>query len=366
MRIIIAGGGTGGHLYPGICIAEKLQELNNEIIFIGTKNGLEAKILPEYNFKLLFLNVKGIVGKPFLQKIISFFDLFFALMKAFSICFKLKPDIVIGTGGYVSVPVLIAAWILKYPRIILEQNTIPGIANKILSHLVDYVCLPNEQASKYFKISSNKKENTGNPIRKKILNNTKELSLKFFALSKNKKTILFLGGGQGSHFINEITNQVINILEEEKHSFQIIHITGKKDYVSFNLKQNYEFISLIRKPFLTNIEDAYCAADLIISRSGAISISEIMSIGIPAIFIPFPYAANNHQWHNAKTLENNGAAIVLEQKEITISKLKNLILSLIYDENKLKKMSEKSKALFIENATDKIVKIIYKIAQRRR
>lgn len=361
MRIIISGGGTGGHIYPAVAIAQELNKRykDAEIIFVGTKQGLENDILKNYPFELKHINVSGFVRKISVDSVKSFLQVFKGFKEALDIVRAFKPDLVIGTGGYVCGPVVLAGYLLGAKTFIQEQNAVPGITNKILGKFVKKIFLGSPEAAKYFS-QKNKLVFTGNPIREDILNATRTEGYEMLNLDPNKKTILVSGGSRGALSINTAMLYVDDALAN-RDDVQIVHVTGDLGYAKINddLSQKARDASNIHVvPYMKDMPMALAVADLAVFRAGAIGLSELAACGIPAILIPYPYATANHQEHNAEAFAKKNAAIVIKDKELTGERLYNTILSLIDDKEKLEQMSVATKTIGRANATENIVESI--------
>ncbi len=276
-----------------------------------------------------------------------------SFVEAFKIIRQQKPEAVIGTGGYVSVPAVLAGSFMRIPTFIQEQNSFPGISTRILSFFSKKVFLAYEESKKYFKLKK-KLKITGNPVRPEIFGADKTLAMKKFNLQSNRKTVLILGGSQGASAINRAVLEDLNEHEKELN-FQVLWQTGEKDYPKIKENLKYKGNSVQIFNFIEDMSSAYAACDLIISRAGAITLSEITGCGKPTILIPYPFATAQHQKFNAQVLEKNGAAIVIEEKELTKDKLISQVLELLSDEAKLKQMSQNSKALGKPDALNEIL-----------
>lgn len=364
MKAIVTGGGTGGHIYPALAVLRALQTKGWDILYIGSRDGLEASIIPDEGIKYKEVDVAPLPRKVSYKLITSVFKTTAGLFQARKIIKDFEPDIVLGTGGFVAGPVVLAATMLKIPSIIHEQNVYPGFTNKLLSKRVNTIALNFDDAKKYFPQNTNAKyEVTGNPIREIILKTDKYTGLKKLSLKPNKKNLLVFGGSQGSMSINNAMVKLYHYYKDTPN-IQIIHITGKKNYkivleeikesgIKLETYDNYKII-----PYLSNMEDAYAVADLIVYRAGATGIAEITAKGLPAILIPYPYAAENHQEYNARNLEKHGAAIVILDEELSSKLLIKKIDSLFSDEKRLNEMSRNSRKLGNPSAAENIVNII--------
>ena len=310
MKVLLAGGGTGGHVYPAIAIANKIKEHNPdcEILFVGTKNGIESEIVPKAGFELKTVTVQGFKRKIDFDNVKRVFKLCKGLEQSRRIVKKYKPDIVIGTGGYVSGPVLFNAAMSKKVTIVHEQNSFPGVTNKILSKVATKVLTSFEDSHKRFpEKSQDKLVLTGNPVRKEILQARKYISRKNLGISEDKKMVLCYGGSGGSEEINDAMRLVIENMVKEDVAF--IFATGKVYYEEFiESIKDIELKPYQRvMPYLDNMADGLAASDIVIGSAGAISLAEITALGKPSIIIPKAYTAENHQEYNAKSIEAQGA-----------------------------------------------------------
>lgn len=358
MKFIIAGGGTAGHINPGIALAKKLREKYEdcEIIFIGTRNGLEVKLVPKDGFKLEFIHVKGFKRKLSIDTLKSIKELAQGLFEAFKIVKQYKPDVVIGTGGYVCGPVLLSASLLRIPTIIHEQNTFPGVTNRILSRFVNKVAVSFKESEKYFK-NREKVIFTGNPIRSELLSVDRKLSRHKLGIDKNEKMVIIFGGSRGSESLNE---HVVKMIKNNyKGDFKVYFATGELFYekISKELK-DVSLKDLNILPYIHNMDELLAASDLVVCRSGAITISELLALGKPSIMIPSPYVTANHQEYNAKMLGKEGAAKVILEKELTPEGLYETISELLKDQNELETMSQNASKLGIRDAADKLLNLI--------
>ena len=367
MRIIVSGGGTGGHIYPAVTIANQIKEKqpDAEIIFVGTREGLECEIVPRYGYPIEFIEVAGFQRKLSLDTIQSAFKLLAGLIDALKLIRKIKPDLVVGTGGYVCGPVLFLAALQGIPTCIQEQNAMPGVTNKILAHFVKKVFLGYQEAGKYFGGNS-EKIFTGNPIRKEILEVSRATAIEKFKLDPAKKTILVSGGSRGARSINDAMALVETSLAG-RSDVQVIHITGETGYEKFIGQVEKKVLMSDNIKVFRYMHDmplALAAADLAIFRSGAIGLAELMARGIPSILVPYPYATANHQEHNARAVEGAGGAVVILDKELTGEILLKQIESLLADESKLQKMKDAAKALGRPEAAEDIARKVLALLKK--
>lgn len=357
INIIISGGGTGGHIYPAIAIANelKLRYAKANILFVGAKNRMEMEKIPQAGYKIKGLWISGIERKLSLKNLLFPFKVISSLIKASKIINKFKPNIVIGTGGFASGPTLMVANAKKIPSLIQEQNSYPGITNKILGKRVNKICVAYDNLERFF--PSNKIIKTGNPVRQDLLfiHKKTEEGKDFFKLNPNKKTVLILGGSLGARKINQLIESHLNFFE--KQNVQLIWQCGKlyiKDYNHYNNKNNVQV-----HQFINRMDLAYAAADFIISRAGASSVSELCIVAKPVIFIPSPNVAEDHQTKNAKSITQKHGAILVKENELETFSI--VFETLIKDKGKQESLSENIKALALPNATNNIVNEIEKL-----
>ncbi|MBO4693371.1 MAG: undecaprenyldiphospho-muramoylpentapeptide beta-N-acetylglucosaminyltransferase [Clostridia bacterium] len=368
MHILFAGGGTAGHINPALAIAGYIREKHPDahISYIGTSDKLEAKLVPEkgYNFRSIevsgfnrSISLKGLVKNV---KAISLAAS--ASVNARRILKELQPDIVVGTGGYVSGPVLREAVKLGIKTAIHEQNAFPGVTTKMLASHVDAVMLAMPEAQKYMKLKS-KPYITGNPVRRELLNASRETSRKALGID-NRPLLLSFGGSLGAKYINLAVEGLIK-WHNGSGKFHHIHGTGKTGYNDMMDHFKKDGVILCEdvdvREYIKNMDVCMAAADLVISRAGAITLSEITSLGKPAILIPSPYVAENHQFHNAMTLKRAGAAEIIEEKELDAKRLIEAVEGLIENRPKLEKMANNARHIAITDANERIYEVIMKL-----
>ncbi len=361
MNIIIAGGGTGGHLFPGIAVYEKLKSLGGgiKVYFIGTERGIENKIKDEYGFELFTINVKGFSGKSFMNKLNSLIGLFNAAKKVNSIYRNIKPDYVLGLGGYISLVPLIMARLKKIECGVMEQNVMPGLSNKILAFLGITVFASFEETKKYLR--SSRVIATGNPVREKIfklavLESTKKNE---FTNKKNLSIFVF-GGSQGASSLNNAVMNMLSRLDEEiSGNITVYHQTGERDlekvenfYKSAKISK-YEVFS-----FTDIIEHYYLSSDVVICRAGAGTLSELILLRKPAILVPYPFAAKNHQEKNASVFSSKGCFNMLKDNENLSKELLQTICKIFYNRDLLKYMYENLKMFAVKDSALEIADII--------
>ena len=353
IKVMFAGGKTGGHIFPAIAMATEFKKRfpQSQLVFVGTKEGLEEKIVPRYGFRLLFIQAKGLSRSSYLSNLFLLFFLLRGFYQALKVLNREKPNLVVGTGGYVSFPVVMLASLKNIPTMIQEQNSYPGISTRFLAHFVDKVCLSYSESVKY--LSAKKKLKViGNPVRVDLIQRERNLALREFGLEEDKKTIFVFGGSQGAHTINHIFLQCLDFLKTE---WQILWQTGEADFPEISQKVKGKGIACAVYPFIEDMGSAYAASDLVISRAGALTLAEITACGKPSILIPFPFATADHQRYNAQVLQKRGAARIILQKDLTAEVLAQEINALLSDENRLKEMAKQSKKIGISEATSLLV-----------
>ena len=360
-KILIATGGTGGHLFPALTVGEKLKEERNalEILFIGEAKEKYLQLFRKKGFIFHRMKVLKWPSEHFLNYLKFPFLLLCTLFQSFFLLLKIKPAVVVGMGGAASGPLLLVASFLKIPTLIQEHDLLPGVTNKILSRFVQEIAIAFAETKKYF--PGKDLVVTGNPVKKEILEGNKEDALKELSLVSGCFTILFLGGSSGAHSLNLAAVAALDDLREEEERLQIIHLTGENDYQ--RVKRIYEQSGLrsVVFSFTEKIGNLYAAADLVVARAGAMTISEINARGLPSILIPYPYAKRNHQEINAKYLVKKKAAILIADKELSGPHLAQEILSLLKDRKRLIEMGKKSKTLAKPDATEKVAERILKL-----
>ena len=350
-RFLFAGGGTGGHLYPAIAVADEIKRLKpeSEIIFVGTKSKIEGRIIPKLGYGFKSIWIKGFARKFNLENLLFPVKLFISLVQSLFISIRFKPRVAIGSGGYVAGPAIWGASVLGAKVILMESNSYPGVTTRLLERYADEVHISFEDSRKYLR-KPDKIKLTGNPVRSELGTSTKAEAKKFFGLDENKVTILVLGGSLGAASIN---NSVANCIEElEKKSIQIIWQTGKNYYHSY---KNINLDSVKILDFIEDMNKAYSACDLLVARAGATTIAELTVLGIPSILIPSPHVAENHQYFNAKSLADNNAAVLINDSDVN-DVLKNKILEVASDKNLLKSLSENAKRISKPDAANVIAK----------
>ncbi|MBL0046575.1 MAG: undecaprenyldiphospho-muramoylpentapeptide beta-N-acetylglucosaminyltransferase [Bacteroidetes bacterium] len=364
LNVIISGGGTGGHIFPAIAIANALKEKYNgvNILFVGALGKMEMEKVPAAGYKIVGLNISGLQRKSILKNFSFPFKLISSVSKSRRIIKEFKPHAVVGVGGFASGPLLYAATQMGIPALIQEQNSYPGITNKWLAKKVKRICVAYEGMDKYF--PKEKIILTGNPVRQDIknLSGKRERALEFFELDGTKKTVLVIGGSLGARSINESIKSILP--EFEKHSVQLIWQTGinykpiADEAKSGNGNPNIKVFD-----FISKMDYAYAVADVVVSRAGASSVSELCIVDKAAILIPYPFAAEDHQTSNAQALVTHHAAVLIKDSDVK-EKLKETLFDLLQNDEKRKKLEENIIRLAFRDAAEVIASEVVSIANQ--
>ncbi|WP_339917295.1 undecaprenyldiphospho-muramoylpentapeptide beta-N-acetylglucosaminyltransferase [Yeosuana marina] len=360
-KIILSGGGTGGHIYPAIAIANSLKEAfpNAQFLFVGAKDRMEMEKVPQAGYDIKGLWISGIQRSLTLKNAMFPFKLISSLWNARKIVKSFKPDIAIGTGGFASGPLLYIAASKHIPCLIQEQNSYPGITNKLLAKKVQKICVAYDNLERFF--PKDKIIKTGNPVRQDLLNiDSKTVEAKnFFNLKHGKYTLLVLGGSLGARNINSLIEKELDFLDMQ--NVQVIWQCGKLYYSQYKIYNNTKDIQVY--PFLNNMDFAYAAADIIISRAGASSVSELCIVGKPVIFIPSPNVAEDHQTKNAMAIVEKDAAMIIKEGDLDVD-FENKFSQLVQSPEKQKKLGTNIKKIALVNATkdirDEVIKLLNK------
>lgn len=357
LRVIISGGGTGGHIYPAIAIANeiKLRYPEAAILFVGAKDKMEMEKVPQAGYEIKGLWISGIQRKLTAKNLSFPFKLLSSLWKAGRIVKKFKPNVVIGTGGFASGPTLMMANRKGIPTLVQEQNSYPGITNKLVGKKASKVCVAYDHLERFF--PEEKLVKTGNPVRQDLLfiHTKTEEGKAFFELDTERKTLLVLGGSLGARRINELIEEQLDFFAAQ--GVQVIWQCGKLYYEQYKKYNDREGVQV--HAFLNRMDLAYAAADFIVSRAGASSVSELCIVGKPTIFIPSPNVAEDHQTKNAKAIVDKHGAILLKERELQTFPI--VVETLLKDKGKQESLSENIKMLALPNATNDIVNQVIKI-----
>lgn len=351
MRVILAGGGTAGHINPALAIADtvKSRDKNSEILFVGTKKGLESSLVTKKGYNIKYIDIQGLKGHFTIHNMVTLAKYISSVEKAKRIIHSFGADVVVGTGGYVCAPVVAAANSMHIPTLIHEQNVFPGNAIKMLSKKSSVTAISFAESEKYL---DGAKEIllTGNPLRPEILVADREKSRETLGL-KSEKLIVIFGGSLGAKTINDVACQYIERCSDAK-DVKICLATGKYGYEDVKERIGNKYPNVEIKQYIHNMDTLLSAADVAVCRSGAITVSEISALGVPAVLVPSPNVTRNHQEYNARALSDNGAAITILEKDFNFETLKNAIDSLIYNGNLSEDMRKKAKSLAMLKADD--------------
>ncbi len=355
MKVLIAGGGTGGHLYPGIALAEEVVTRHhaNQVVFVGTERGLEARVVPREGYPLETIRAQGLKGKGLVGLLKGLFALPMAFVESVRILQRHKPDVVVGVGGYSSGPVVLAAAILGIPTAVQEQNALPGLTNKVLGRFVRVVFTAFEEAGAFF--PARKVQLVGNPIRRKLMEN--------FLRSRmvhDKFSLLVFGGSLGARGINQRMIDALDHLQDLKDQLHIVHQTGKNDLETVRkgyADKGFEAQAQVVE-YIEDMSSAYAKAELVVCRAGATTLSELTVAKKASILIPFPYATDNHQEVNARALVNAGAALMFRESELTGEMLATEIRRLKEDPEKRRQMEKKAGLLGRPEASKELADVL--------
>ena len=352
MRVIVAGGGTGGHVIPALAIAQELRaHYDAEVLFVGTQRGIETRLVPAAGFELHLIQVGALNRVDLATRLKTVLDLPRAVMESAKLIREFRPHVMIGVGGYASGPAMITAAMMNLPTLAFEPNVVPGFANRMVAPMVSVAAVHFEATRHYFRNC----HVTGVPVRQE-----------FFDIPPRppdaRPTVLVFGGSQGAHAINQAVLDGLPRLREAVPEIHIIHQTGEKDYAPAQAVYLRAMISAEVSPFIDDMPRAFARADLLVCRSGASTVAEITAVGKPAIFIPLPTAADDHQTQNARTLANGDAARLLPQSELSADRLVDEIAALLHDRSRLTTMSEAARRFAHPGAAAKIAALAARAA----
>jgi len=345
--MVVAGGGTGGHLFPGLAVAEQVaQAAGSEVVFVGSSTGIEARVIPRTRFAFHALDVRGLRGRGLRGALQLAQQLPLAVFRAVRLLGRLRTQVVLGVGGYASFPVVFAAWLRGVPSVLLEQNAVPGMANRVLSRLARRVCtnFPDERG--FF--PAPKVVQTGNPVRVLELRD---------AAPAGSFTLLVFGGSQGARRINDALFGAAARLRAEIPGFRVVHQTGADDVE--RLRERYRELGIEASvhPFIEDMGAAYGEARLVVCRAGATTLAELTNLGKPAVLVPYPFAADDHQRANAEVLAKRDAAVLIVDSELSAERLADVVIGLARDEARLKAMGAAARELAVPDAAARVVDV---------
>ena len=364
MRILVTGGGTGGHIYPALAIVRALKQIddNLEVLYIGTERGLEREIVEREGIPFKHIEVAGFRRSLSLENVKTVVKFLRSLKIAKKYIKEFNPDVVVGTGGYVCGPIVFTAAMLKKPTLIHEQNSLPGVTNKFLAKFVDKVAICFEEARTYF--PEEKVVLTGNPRASEVAQ-TLRIGKSALGLDPTKKTVLISGGSRGAEPINEAFISMIKAYEEAQ--YEVVFVTGATHFEAIkarittgvDLPKNIHVL-----PFINNMPQYLVSIDLFVGRSGATFLSEITALGVPSILIPSPYVTENHQEFNARSVTDHGGGVLILEKELTGERLHSEINRILQDSKLNKEMAKISKQLGIPDAASRVIKVLNEIIEK--
>jgi len=352
MRAVLAGGGTGGHVIPALAIAHELRDLYSaEVMFIGTSRGIENRLVPAAGFELRLVEVGALKNVSIARRVQTMTALPAAIFRSRKILREFRPDVVIGVGGYASGPAMLAAAISRIPTLAFEPNVVPGLANRIMAPIVSSAAVHFEETCRYFR----RCQVTGVPVRRAFFNLPPKPA-------GSPPTLLVFGGSQGAHAINAAVIQSLEALDAQVPGIHLVHQTGERDYNDAQAAYLRSQAHAEVFPFIEDMPGMFARADLLVCRSGASTVAEVTAAGKPAIFVPFPHAADDHQLRNAQALERAGAAVLIAERDLTSERLVDAVRELLCDPARLARMSEASRKLAHPHAARQIALMAGKLA----
>ena len=350
--MIVAGGGTGGHLFPGLAVAEAVAGQGNApVLFVGSAYGIEATAIPRTPFPFRALAIRGLRGRGWRAALAFAWQLPVAFLQAWRIVGTFRPTLVLGLGGYGSVPVVLAAWVRRVPTVLMEQNVHPGFANRLLGRLARRVCTAFAESGRFF--PAGRTVQTGNPVRA-LHTDARPLADHF--------TLFVFGGSQGAHTINEAAVEAARIVSQQLSNLRVIHQTGPADAEAVKQQYRERGVEAQVVPFVHDMASAYGQADLVVCRAGATTVAELATLGKPAILIPYPFAADDHQRTNAEKLVRQGAAELILNAELSGEHLATSVLTLARDRTRLAKMGEAARQLAVPDAARRVAEVCRQVA----
>jgi UDP-N-acetylglucosamine--N-acetylmuramyl-(pentapeptide) pyrophosphoryl-undecaprenol N-acetylglucosamine transferase len=365
MKIVISGGGTGGHIYPALALIREIQKETDaaEFLYIGTNNGLESKLVPRENIPFKSIHITGFKRKLSFENVKTIYRFLKGVSDSKKILKEFKADVVIGTGGYVCGPVVYAGAKLKIPTIVHEQNSVPGLTNKFLSRYVNKIAVCFEEAEDYF--PKNKVVFTGNPRATEVIGKDGIKGRLSVGLSTTGPSVLIFGGSRGARPINEAV--VKSLSDFSKKPYQVLYVTGDVHFEA--VVKEAELVgspqNVIIKPFIHNMPEVLAGIDLVVSRAGATTLAELTSLGIPSILVPSPYVTNNHQEKNARALSDHGAAELLLERDLNSNSLVKYIDMILLDKEKLTAMKTKAKKMGVPDSAKRLFAVIKQLINEK-
>jgi len=355
LRVIVAGGGTGGHLFPGLAVAERMKSrVASEILFVGSSRGIEARVVPTKGFALETLPIRALRGQGAVATAGAAARLAASLVSAWRILGRFRPHLVVGVGGYASGPAVLAAWVRRVPTLLLEQNALPGATNRWLGRLVDRICVAFPESAAYF--PAGRTVETGNPVRVGAA----------AARTGSGFSVLIFGGSAGAHRLNEIGVEAMARLRDHGGAPSIVHQTGDADLEWVRGRYRSLGIDANVRVFIDDMAQAYANADVVVCRAGATTIAELTALGKPAILVPYPYAADDHQRKNAESLVRRGAARMILDRDLSAENLSAAVAELRDEPERLRAMADASRMLGRRDAADRVVDVCLDLVRMRK
>jgi UDP-N-acetylglucosamine--N-acetylmuramyl-(pentapeptide) pyrophosphoryl-undecaprenol N-acetylglucosamine transferase len=355
MRMVVAGGGTGGHLFPGLAVAERVAgDDPASVLFVGSAYGIEARVIPQTRFAFRALPIRGLRGRGWRGALQLAAQLPQAIAQAWRILGEFGADVVVGVGGYASAPVVVAAWVRRVPSVLLEQNAHPGWANRALARIARRICTTFAEANAYFPAA--KVVLTGNPVRLFAVAATTA------SAARTGFTLLVFGGSQGAHRLNEAMGDAAAALHDAIPGLRVVHQTGSADHAALCARYASLGIAAEVREFIDDMGAAYHAADLVVCRAGATTVAELTALGKAAILVPYPFAADDHQRANASVLAEHGAGILVLDRELSGAGLAQTIIELARDRARLRAMGDAARRLGVPDAATRVVATCREVA----
>lgn len=349
--ILIMAGGTGGHIFPALAVADKLREKGWQVTWLGAPGSMEAELVPRHGYEMAAVRFSGLRGKGMLRKLLLPLNLMIALWQSAAALLRYRPDVVLGMGGYITFPGGLMAALLRCPLLIHEQNSIAGLSNRVLAHLADRVMtgFPDVLPKGIW---------CGNPVRSTIADLASPE--KRYAEREGALSLLVVGGSLGAQALNEAVPQAIAQLQEDNRP-RVLHQTGRSHHAAVVALYEQLGVEAEIRPFIDDMAESYANADLVICRSGALTVAELAAAGVASLLIPFPFAVDDHQTHNARFLSDSGAAILLPQSELTAANLSGMLMEL--SREKLSKMAQKARSMAKVHAAERVARECMEMAE---
>jgi UDP-N-acetylglucosamine--N-acetylmuramyl-(pentapeptide) pyrophosphoryl-undecaprenol N-acetylglucosamine transferase len=354
LRVIVAGGGTGGHLFPGLAVADALgRRRPARVVFVGSSRGIETRVVEKSGYPLRTLPVRALRGQGLLGLANSALRLPASLISAWRLLGEIRPDLLIGVGGYASGPVVVAGRSRRIPTVLLEQNAHPGLTNRMLAHFADRICVSFPESTDYF--PHNRTVQTGNPVRPPAEQT---------AGRREGFSVLIFGGSAGAHRLNEIGVEAMSRLE--RSALHVVHQTGNGDFEIVRDRYRQHGIEADVRPFIDDMAAAYAGADIVVCRAGATTLAELTALGKPALLVPYPYAADDHQRKNAESLVARGAAMMILDRELSAANLAQAVTELRAEPERLAAMARAARTLGRPDAAERVVDVCLKLVEEKR